>query len=850
MRFRHLFAWFVALIFCVLLASPPDVHAGTISGTATDKDGAPAHVLWVEWYHDSGNGWQYEGRVSPLSDGRFDTPELAAGAYRLRFANWAGGEYREVFWGGTESVDSGSDLSVPEVGTVAADVTLQSLPRIVGNVRGMPEGVDLTHFDVLLQKLGAAGWGQIQVPPIDTSASGSFSIPLAPGDYRFGVRKDRNYGPLWLPDSEDQEGAHTYSLEWDQEVDLGTVSLWRDTLVTGYTKWGEYGVLGVPSVEFYRKNDEGAWILDTSPWTSMQSGWTSDFQFSSDASGTYRIVSRSNDDRYYDCGYPNGTDLASASDLVLERGRSYTLNVVHRPIVGSLHGLVTLDSAGTPAPGRKVTLSVLASGASFSPLDAYIPSINVATATTDAAGRFAFEDLEPASTRIVNYVFENRGYWIKVEDPQGTYTPRILGLSVDSRINVLPGARADVSLQTVKAARITGTVKEASTGKLISGTSVTLKNAFSKQVVTAAVEDGTFDSGALSPVPTLEQTTGDAVYDLQFVDPTNQWVVVSVSDAHPEVSPGESKAVTITVKRLYYPDLRMDPIPPQVEGVPFSLTGSLYTAAAAPISGKSLAVYRSADGSPWTMIGTTVVDSLGHWRLDNVLPAMNATYEVRFAGDKVYPKMQAASRTLTEMTFSAPKTSEYGSAVVSGYLTDATGKSLSNKPVAISAADASGEWRVVGEVSTDANGRYSRTMAPKQRTSYRAYFSGEADYMAQQQGGASVLPKARLTRTTAWSELRLNRTYNAKGYTEPYHSTTDSNKVMIRAYKKNRAGDYVYVKSFKASYVYYSKSKTAYNAPIKFTSSSSKGSWKFVAYHASDSANYKTYGSADYVKVR
>jgi len=55
------------------------------------------------------------------------------------------------------------------------------------------------------------------------------------------------------------------------------------------------------------------------------------------------------------------------------------------------------------------------------------------------------------------------------------------------------------------------------------------------------------------------------------------------------------------------------------------------------------------------------------------------------------------------------------------------------------------------------------------------------------------------------------------------------------------------VKSFTAKYVYFSKTKTKYQATVKFDS---KGSWAIRAYHPKDATHAATYGSRDYFKVR
>ncbi len=71
--------------------------------------------------------------------------------------------------------------------------------------------------------------------------------------------------------------------------------------------------------------------------------------------------------------------------------------------------------------------------------------------------------------------------------------------------------------------------------------------------------------------------------------------------------------------------------------------------------------------------------------------------------------------------------------------------------------------------------------------------------------------------------------------------------MRIKAYKKRSDGRYHYVRSFTAKYVYYSSTKTIYKAPVRFTS---KGRWKLVAYHAADTMNAASSGTADYFRVR
>ncbi len=130
---------------------------------------------------------------------------------------------------------------------------------------------------------------------------------------------------------------------------------------------------------------------------------------------------------------------------------------------------------------------------------------------------------------------------------------------------------------------------------------------------------------------------------------------------------------------------------------------------------------------------------------------------------------------------------------------------------------------------------------------YRMRWDGDYYYAPSTSGIVTVTPKVRMTRATSWRTISHDTIYYAKGFIEPRHSSGDKNKVKIRAYKKRANGKYRYVKSFTASYSYYSSTKTRYKARVVLGST---GSWKLVAYHAADRRNARSLGRPDYVIVR
>lgn len=225
-------------------------------------------------------------------------------------------------------------------------------------------------------------------------------------------------------------------------------------------------------------------------------------------------------------------------------------------------------------------------------------------------------------------------------------------------------------------------------------------------------------------------------------------------------------------------------------------------------------------------------------------------YSTDAAGN--HQAVQSKSFTIwapTALTLSGPSTAPAyaASAKLAARLKTVSGSAVAGKTVVFERWDGS-KWAWIGTGVTDASGsavKYATGLKVKQ--TYRARFAESSPYTASTSSNVVVKPTVKLARTTSWKTLAVNKTYYAKGYIYPKHAKSDSNKVKIRAYKKRTDGSWRYVKSFTASYSYYSSTKTRYRAAVKLTS---KGSWKLVAYHAADARNARTFGSADYVTVK
>lgn len=205
----------------------------------------------------------------------------------------------------------------------------------------------------------------------------------------------------------------------------------------------------------------------------------------------------------------------------------------------------------------------------------------------------------------------------------------------------------------------------------------------------------------------------------------------------------------------------------------------------------------------------------------------------------------------TQLTLNGASTQSAGYAATAGIsstLRDGDGDPFDiSPPVEVYRSVNGGAWSLIKTLPGTENPVKTYTETPKVRTSYKMVVK-EDDWT---QGSTSpiktVIPKVKLTRSTSWTSLAVNRTYYAKGYIYPAHKSSDTNKVKIRAYKMRSDGSWRYVKSFTAGYSYVSSTRSQLKAAVKLTS---KGKWKLVAYHAADSRNGKTYGSPDYVTVK
>jgi hypothetical protein len=184
--------------------------------------------------------------------------------------------------------------------------------------------------------------------------------------------------------------------------------------------------------------------------------------------------------------------------------------------------------------------------------------------------------------------------------------------------------------------------------------------------------------------------------------------------------------------------------------------------------------------------------------------------------------------------------------VLTARLVDSAGAPIANQTVIFRRWNGS-QW-IEFPVPTTTDGYvFLRSQALTLARTYYVRFERTDKYEPTAETAFTLLPKARLTRSTSWKTLTKGKAYYAKGFIEPKHAKSDANKVKVRVYKKGKDKKYHLYKSFTASYLAYSSSKSRYSAKVVLKS---KGDYKLIAYHAADSLNAETFGSADYFTVK
>ena len=125
--------------------------------------------------------------------------------------------------------------------------------------------------------------------------------------------------------------------------------------------------------------------------------------------------------------------------------------------------------------------------------------------------------------------------------------------------------------------------------------------------------------------------------------------------------------------------------------------------------------------------------------------------------------------TGSKASLTAPATSAYASATLSGSLRTASGALLAGRPMVIQSSSDAAHWTTVKTIVTGAGGTFKTKVTPTRRTLYRAHFSGDDAYAPSLSVTRVVKPRVRLTTPDAPSNAQRGRSFTVSGYLEPRH---------------------------------------------------------------------------------
>jgi hypothetical protein len=181
----------------------------------------------------------------------------------------------------------------------------------------------------------------------------------------------------------------------------------------------------------------------------------------------------------------------------------------------------------------------------------------------------------------------------------------------------------------------------------------------------------------------------------------------------------------------------------------------------------------------------------------------------------------------TTLSIGGPSTVGYKkTGKLTGLLFDSGVGPIARAKVAVQAMPAgSTSWRTLAHVTTDAGGRWTKSVTPTRRTKFRAVYSGSPNaYLGTTSGSKTVTPRASLTAPTAPKRIARNRYFTTTGYLKPRPGPAP---VKIKAYKYDSAKRrYVLKKTYSAKLTRHNSTTSKYSARVRFTS---RGTWKLVA---------------------
>jgi hypothetical protein len=168
-----------------------------------------------------------------------------------------------------------------------------------------------------------------------------------------------------------------------------------------------------------------------------------------------------------------------------------------------------------------------------------------------------------------------------------------------------------------------------------------------------------------------------------------------------------------------------------------------------------------------TLTGWFVVDSVGY--VNGELTSIDLRFEQHSEGGA--PALHGAIHwgERAGLTLTAPRVCPYGTATLTGCLTDTAGQPLEGATVTIETRSGS-EWTTLASVTTIGYGCFELPVTPKSATDYRAVFGGQPGCPGVTGMPVHVLPRVWLSELRAPAPLSTTSVFTATCDLRPSHA--------------------------------------------------------------------------------
>ncbi len=309
------------------LASATDVRVGVGDVDLGDVQLAPASHITGRLTGEHGRGllsgvvyayaggpgdWDLVGRGETDGEGRYDVGGLPAGAYRLKFADFSGERFDEVYKD-VATLDQGTDVLVGVDETVTGiDAVLDTQSSIVGRVTDA-SGAPAPGISVLAYAWTDGAWQRVPTSRGSSGQNGWYEVyNLSAGPHRLEFRDESH--DLWLPgfypDAPDLASATTIDVPAATRHVVADARLTRAARVTG-TVSDPAGDAVSTDVTAYRWVDD-AWVAAATD----QTDYAGHYDLRGLTAGSY-VVGFEGGEGMIDQYYPNASSPQAAVPVVL-----------------------------------------------------------------------------------------------------------------------------------------------------------------------------------------------------------------------------------------------------------------------------------------------------------------------------------------------------------------------------------------------------------------------------------------------------------------------------------------------------------------------------------------------------